>query len=273
LGTYEEALKCFNNAIELDPLNVMAWHNKGVALDKLNKYKDAIGCFDNAIGIKPKCVKAWNNKGVVLLHMDYYEESNECFNEAIEIDPLYADAWSSKGLALYYLDRYEEAIVCYDKAIEIVPEDTLTRNNRKIAIDDLDREKRDEMRSDILIWIEDVDDTDKISYDPGRFQCVQFAETLVKNANRAGFTLYYVHIKPYPFFDSYPYLSNNGHAIVAYPAGGGWVFVEPQQDRVMNNDLLTDKASEHVVILRDHWVEGISEVHWLDENIIYEDNI
>jgi len=33
---------------EIDPKNVYAWNNKGVALDKLGKYKQAIKCYDKA---------------------------------------------------------------------------------------------------------------------------------------------------------------------------------------------------------------------------------
>ena len=43
-----------------------AWYNKGLALDNLNKYDEAIKAFDKAIEINPKYSAAWDNKGVFL---------------------------------------------------------------------------------------------------------------------------------------------------------------------------------------------------------------
>ncbi len=51
-GNYEEAIKCFNNEIEINPDIYEAWYNKGVILQKLGKNEEAIKCYDKAIEIK-----------------------------------------------------------------------------------------------------------------------------------------------------------------------------------------------------------------------------
>jgi len=51
LGKYEEAIVCCDKAIEIDPDNVAAYHNKGIDLDSLGKYEEAIVCCDKAIEI------------------------------------------------------------------------------------------------------------------------------------------------------------------------------------------------------------------------------
>ncbi|RQW78346.1 MAG: tetratricopeptide repeat protein [Methanothrix sp.] len=40
-GKYNEAIKCFNEAIRLDPKEVDAWNNKGVALKALGRSDEA----------------------------------------------------------------------------------------------------------------------------------------------------------------------------------------------------------------------------------------
>ena len=42
----EEALKCYNKALELDPKNVGAWNNKGKVLANLGKHEEAIECYN-----------------------------------------------------------------------------------------------------------------------------------------------------------------------------------------------------------------------------------
>ncbi|TRZ90245.1 MAG: tetratricopeptide repeat protein [Methanosarcinales archaeon] len=122
LGKYDEAIKCYDKAIEIDPEDLDTWNNKGVALFNLGKYDEAIECYDKSIEINPEHVLAWILKGLVLEYYKKYDEAIECYDKAIEINPEFADAWNNKGSALDNLGKYDEAIKCYDKAIEINPE-------------------------------------------------------------------------------------------------------------------------------------------------------
>lgn len=45
---YDEALRDFNRATELDPSFARAWYNKGVTLDKLGRHDEAQVCYDKA---------------------------------------------------------------------------------------------------------------------------------------------------------------------------------------------------------------------------------
>jgi tetratricopeptide (TPR) repeat protein len=62
LGRYDEAIECFNRAIELGPKNAEAWNNKGAALGKLGRYDEAMEHFDIAIGIDPQYSKLGTTK-------------------------------------------------------------------------------------------------------------------------------------------------------------------------------------------------------------------
>lgn len=50
-GKYEEAIKAYDNAIELDPGNPKVWQNKGYALNKLGLNQEANECFWKATGL------------------------------------------------------------------------------------------------------------------------------------------------------------------------------------------------------------------------------
>jgi tetratricopeptide (TPR) repeat protein len=85
LGKYEEAIQCFDKAIELDPNYAIAWSNKGNALDELGMHNEAIQAFDEAIRIEPNYALAWSNKGIALMALSRTAEANAAFAKAKEL--------------------------------------------------------------------------------------------------------------------------------------------------------------------------------------------
>ncbi|HJN57701.1 MAG: tetratricopeptide repeat protein [Nitrososphaerales archaeon] len=54
LGKFEEAIKCYNKVLDIDPKDIDALNNKGIALGKLGKLDEAIKCYDKASKINPE---------------------------------------------------------------------------------------------------------------------------------------------------------------------------------------------------------------------------
>jgi tetratricopeptide (TPR) repeat protein len=127
---YARAITCYDKAIEMDPKDAYAWHNKGVSLQNLGRDEDALTCYDKAIEIDPKDAVAWSNKGASLGCLGRYEEALTCYNKAIEIDPNSASPWNNRGSSLHNLRQHVEALTCYDRAIEISPFLDCPRFNR-----------------------------------------------------------------------------------------------------------------------------------------------
>jgi tetratricopeptide (TPR) repeat protein len=61
------------------------WFNKGVALDDPGKYEEAIKAYDRAIEINPQDTKAWYNKGTVLKALGRTIEADAAFTKAKEL--------------------------------------------------------------------------------------------------------------------------------------------------------------------------------------------
>ena len=114
--------------------NAWEWNNKGVALSRLGRYQEAIECYDNALEIDPRHVNAWDNKGLNLNSVGRYQEAIVCYDKALEIDPRFVRAWVGKGVSLHHLGRYEEALECYNEALEIDPSNALAQKGKRMAL-------------------------------------------------------------------------------------------------------------------------------------------
>src|SRR4030042_1797338 len=95
-GKYDEAIREYSKAIELDPDNAVAWNNRGLASLYKEQYDLAIADYSKAIELDPGYAAAWNNKGVALQNLGRNEEALECYNMALQIDPGYELAKSNK---------------------------------------------------------------------------------------------------------------------------------------------------------------------------------
>lgn len=81
-SNYQEAVECYDQAIELNSQSKEIWCNKGIALCRLGKYQDALDAFDQATGICPDYSKAWRSKGHALKAMGREAEAEQAFQKA-----------------------------------------------------------------------------------------------------------------------------------------------------------------------------------------------
>ena len=61
------------------------WNNKGLALNSLGRYDEAIKCYDKAIEIDPNDADAWNNKGLALNSLGNNDEAKKCYDRSREL--------------------------------------------------------------------------------------------------------------------------------------------------------------------------------------------
>lgn len=139
LGRHDEAISCYDRALELNPQNEATWSNKGMALIELGRSEEAAACFEKALQFNPNYEKALVNKANALLALSCNEAALACCDCALELNPNLEQAWNNKAVALYMLGRYEECVACVDRAIELNPQDEKAWFNRGVAMGELDR--------------------------------------------------------------------------------------------------------------------------------------
>ena len=130
VGDFPQALVAWDRAINLDRDNAAAWTNKGSTLLKLQRYQEALDAFMTAIRIKDTYVFAWNGKGIALKELGRAEEAIDAYDKALELDPRFAYAWNGKGSALWSLQRLGEALKAFEQALVISPRIAMVWRNK-----------------------------------------------------------------------------------------------------------------------------------------------
>jgi len=123
-GQCEVAIDYMGNLLKSHPDNGLAWHYKGVNLERMGKKEDADECYREALSWYEKDLQknplnavTWSNGGIVLNNLGKYDEALPYFDKSLELNPKYVNALKYKGLALINLEKNEEAIKCFDKAL------------------------------------------------------------------------------------------------------------------------------------------------------------
>lgn len=117
----EEAIKCFDNAIELDQNNDLPWYQKAFAFVEMDRPVAAVDCIDKAIELNPNDAEYWAYKANLLIILEKKEDAIKCCDKALELNSEIADIWSLKGRLLGMIDKYYESIECYYKSLELEP--------------------------------------------------------------------------------------------------------------------------------------------------------
>jgi tetratricopeptide (TPR) repeat protein len=74
---YDEAVICFDKALQLDEKNAKILFNKGNTLMCQGKYKESLECFDKALKIEPSNDYVKYNRETVLMLIKKEEEKNK----------------------------------------------------------------------------------------------------------------------------------------------------------------------------------------------------
>lgn len=118
---FEEAVGCYDRAIDLQPESVAAYSNRGVALQFLGRLEEAGASLERALELRPESAEAHANLGSLRLKQGRPAEAETCERRALAIQPEYAEAWSNLGTVLDVLGRAKEALAAFERAVELKP--------------------------------------------------------------------------------------------------------------------------------------------------------
>jgi tetratricopeptide (TPR) repeat protein len=106
---YDEAIKCFDKAIELDPKNVEAYKSRGSTKD-----------FNEVIKLDPKDENAYCNRGFVKDDLKDYAGAIVDYDKVIELIPKSsAYVYYRRGISKYHLGDKRDALEDLKKAEDL----------------------------------------------------------------------------------------------------------------------------------------------------------
>ena len=124
LEQYEQAVKDFDEAIELNPKDYIIWFCRGSCKYELEQYEDAIINLDKTIELCPEFSYGWGTRGFAYLKTLNDELAEIDFKKAYEIDGDSDGKYNYNiGKICYRKKDYYSSIRHYVAALKIDPED------------------------------------------------------------------------------------------------------------------------------------------------------
>ncbi len=138
--SYEEALRAYDSAIELDPEDARIWMGKGDTQSRMGDYNESQKTYENALDLinesleaNPLDAEGWFVKGELLDRLYRYDEALESYNMSLEIDPTDKEVWLNTGNTFSKIAAsqtqgperiraFEDSIIAYGEAIKIDPD-------------------------------------------------------------------------------------------------------------------------------------------------------
>jgi tetratricopeptide (TPR) repeat protein len=121
-GKYQEAIKSFDKALEIDQGYEDAWFHKGHALARQKKYSLSNDCYDKVLEIDPNNPATVGNKIHNLNKLKEYNSAFKLFDIGIKISKHKEDSallWNNKGDTYLGLKDFNNALECYEKALTL----------------------------------------------------------------------------------------------------------------------------------------------------------
>jgi protein O-GlcNAc transferase len=121
-GRFEDALKCYEAAIQQSPRLARAHLNCGNVLLAMGKAEEARDALQAAINLDPTYAAAHFNLGNASAQMGRHEEALQAYREAIRLKPDFVDAEVAQGCVQQDIGRFKDAVESYRRALEIRPD-------------------------------------------------------------------------------------------------------------------------------------------------------
>ncbi|KAM3963650.1 stress-induced phosphoprotein 1 [Aphomia sociella] len=100
---------------------------KGNASLSSGNFKEAVKCYTEAIALDPANHVLYSNRSAAHAKAGNYAAALEDANKTVSLNSTWSKGYSRKGSALAYLGRLDEAIAAYEKGLELEP------NNQQLA--------------------------------------------------------------------------------------------------------------------------------------------
>lgn len=131
-GNYEEAIRLFTQAVQLDPNNGVIYHNRGMAYIRLERWREAITDFSRAIALSPH-PSCYEQRGLAYYQIGDRDSAFNDWQQALRMDPRRTFAMVNLAWLAIEEGQFRRAIELCSHAILIEPTLAKAYENRARA--------------------------------------------------------------------------------------------------------------------------------------------
>ena len=121
INQYEESIKYFNKAIELNQNYRDPHSNLGLALHRIQKYNLSIESYKKSLSLDKNHTQTIINIGSVYQELGNYNKAKKYYKDAIKKDPMNSDAYNNMAVLYGEIGKKENAAEYYRKSLKINP--------------------------------------------------------------------------------------------------------------------------------------------------------
>jgi len=115
-GTYDQAMRHFDRAIQIWPDYADACLNRGLAEHGASHRAEALADLDKALDLDPRLTQAYNERGQIYLENGDAQRTIQDCSKSIQMNPT-VDAYYQRGEAYEKLGEHRKAIADFGAAI------------------------------------------------------------------------------------------------------------------------------------------------------------
>jgi len=120
-GDHKAAVAQFDQALQLDPANTMAYFHRAMSREKTGAFDEAIKDYSAVILLRGSLREAYYNRGTIFLSKKEYQAAIADLDMAINIDPKYVAALYNRGLAHYNANNMFAALADFNNVLKLDP--------------------------------------------------------------------------------------------------------------------------------------------------------
>jgi len=121
-GQYEQAVREFERAIELNPSAPLPYFWRGLARERLGDHLQALVDYRRAVALDPERAEFYAGRGDAYRRLGDLQVAVQEYEKAIDRDPNLALAYHNRGVTFEASGDYRQALADFDKAIELQPD-------------------------------------------------------------------------------------------------------------------------------------------------------
>jgi len=128
IPAWQDDMRLWTHAINVNPDNYFALNNLGVALESRNRIDEAIQYYGRSIRLKGNYSGSHNNLGQLFERTGRFPEAAREYQEAVKLDPDHSQAWTNLSRLLGTIGKWQEAADAARHACTLTPKDPAVRS-------------------------------------------------------------------------------------------------------------------------------------------------